>query len=219
MIKVRSIKKTFLYPVEIEILSNVTFDVKEGEILAIVGPSGSGKSTLLNIIGSLEAPTAGEVLLHEQNIQEISSPLYRQKHVGFIFQSFYLLEDSTSLENLLLPASIARESIKKGSSAYERALELLGHVDLLHRKDFPSKLLSGGEKQRIAIARALMNDPSLILADEPTGNLDAKNGRILMDLLFKTCKNYGKSMILVTHDLELAKLADRTLTLQEGKII
>ncbi len=219
MIKVRSIKKTFLYPAEIEILSNVTFDVKEGEILAIVGPSGSGKSTLLNIIGSLEAPTAGEVLLHEQNIQEISPPLYRQKHVGFIFQSFYLLEDSTSLENLLLPASIARESIKKGSSAYERALELLGHVDLLHRKDFPSKLLSGGEKQRIAIARALMNDPSLILADEPTGNLDAKNGRILMDLLFNTCKNYGKSMILVTHDLELAKLADRTLTLQEGKIV
>lgn len=219
MIKVKKVRKTFRHPVEVEIFSDISFEVEMGEIVAIMGPSGSGKSTLLNIIGSLEKATSGNILFRGQDISRIPVSTYRQKHVGFIFQSFHLLEDYTALENLLLPAWVARESIKKGTPAFERGMELLSKVGLLHRKEFPVNLLSGGEKQRIGIARALMNDPSFILADEPTGNLDSKNGKVLSQLLLNCCREYGKSVILVTHDPALASQCDRTLTLQDGLLI
>jgi lipoprotein-releasing system ATP-binding protein len=219
MIKLKKIKKKFGHPVELELFSDISFEVKKGEIIAIMGSSGSGKSTLLNIIGSLEKPTSGTIFLDDQDINTIPISTYRQKNVGFIFQSFHLLEDYTPLENLLLPCWIAREKVKKGSPAFERAVELLSKVDLLERKDFPVNLLSGGEKQRIGIARALMNNPSFILADEPTGNLDSKNGKIVSQLLLKCCREYNKSVILVTHDPILAGLCDRRLILQDGSLL
>ncbi|MBM3201723.1 MAG: ABC transporter ATP-binding protein [Chlamydiae bacterium] len=218
MLKVQSIKKKYLFPTETEILSDINFEMAEGEILAIMGPSGSGKSTLLHIIGSLETPSEGQILLHNQNIDSIPTSLYRQKHVGFVFQSFHLLEDYTAFENLLLPCKIARKSVKKGSESYERALLLIRSMGLMERMDYPAKLLSGGEKQRIAVARALMNDPSLLLADEPTGNLDAKNGRILSELLLRSSRQFGKSLILVTHDPILAAMCDRILHIHDGRI-
>lgn len=215
---VKNLKKVFKIPALVEVLSNVSFSLAAGESIAIMGPSGTGKSTLLNILGALEDASEGEILFGGKPLTSFSIPFFRQNIVGFVFQSFQLLEDDSALDNILLPAHIARNSIRPKSKSYERAIELLDRVGLETRKDFPVKLLSGGEKQRIGIARALMNNPSIILADEPTGNLDKKNSQILGELLIGCCKEYQKSMILVTHDRSLADLCDRTLVLQDGTL-
>lgn len=185
------------------VLKGVSLSVKQGESIAICGRSGEGKTTLLHILGTLEKPDSGSVQIHgKTSLQEI-----RSSHVGFIFQAYYLLEDFSVLENILMPARIARKMVSRTFG-----LNLLAQVGLEKQADLPVKLLSGGERQRVAIARALCNDPDLILADEPTGNLDRENGQKIGQLLL----SLGKTLILVTHDPTLASLCRYQYRLQDG---
>ena len=192
----------------IHVLQGINFTATKGSSVAIRGSSGSGKSTLLNIIGGLDHTDSGTVFVGNMNITELSEnqlSLYRQKHIGFIFQFHYLLKDFTALENVMLPAYMT--GMKK-KEAKEKAIVLLSDMKLESRLDhFPSQL-SGGERQRVAVARAMVNDPDLILADEPTGNLDPQNSNITVDLLFSGAEKWGKTLIIVTHD---EKIADRAM--------
>lgn len=197
-------------------VDNVSLDVEEGEILALLGPSGSGKSTLLSLIGGLDRASSGELRVGEwllSSLPERRLAEYRATTVGFVFQFHYLLKDFDAVENVALPAYMRGEP---RSSAFERARRLLDDVELgtrLHH--FPAQL-SGGERQRAAIARALVNAPPLVLADEPTGNLDSASARKVRELLFGLSPRYGTTLILVTHDRELAEQADRRYELQDG---
>ncbi len=199
----------------LNVLKGVDLKVKSGESLAIMGRSGEGKSTLLHILGTLEQPCQGELFLLDQKIDFLAASQVRNRHIGFVFQSFNLLEEYTLLENILMPARIARQKTDKKSDSYKRALFLLEQVGLFERRNFLTKHLSGGEKQRAAIARALLNDPALLLADEPSGNLDRCNSHIIYTLLL----SLKKTLIVVTHDQELATLCDRTLILKEGILL
>ncbi|MGE5196646.1 MAG: ABC transporter ATP-binding protein, partial [Anaerolineae bacterium] len=185
---------------------------------AIMGKSGEGKSTLLHILGTLERPCLGELEILNKPVTAARSILLRRHQIGFIFQAHNLLEDFSVLENILMPAQIARLPISITSASYRIALDFLERVGLKQRADFPAKLLSGGEKQRVAIARAFCNDPSLILADEPSGNLDRNNSRTIHQLLIQAAKDNGKTLIVATHDQELANLCDRLLILKEGNV-
>lgn len=218
-LRAKNVQKTFFQPDEVDILKGIDLDIFAGEAVAIMGASGEGKSTLLHILSSLEEPSSGELEILEQPVHKNNRDRLRNQHIGFIFQSFHLLQDSTALENVLLPASIGRQSTRKGSPAYQRALQLLDVVGLWDRMHFSTKLLSGGEKQRVAIARALCNDPQILFADEPSGNLDHKSSDQIHDLLLSITKEQGKSLIVVTHDSHLASLCDRTLILKNGKIL
>lgn len=214
IIEAKNLKKSFFAPQELPILSDVSLSIKQGESVAITGRSGEGKTTLLHILGTLEPFDSGELLIagiphHRANMAEL-----KNKHMGFIFQAFNLLEDFSALENVLMPARIARQSIDK-----KRGLDLLAQVGLEHRAHFPAKLLSGGERQRVAIARALCNNPDILFADEPSGNLDKLSADLIADLLFNLVKTQNKTLILVTHDLLLADRCDRTLKLCEGKLV
>ncbi len=213
ILKLYNIHKTFA---SMAVLKGISFEVKEGETVAITGKSGEGKSTLLQIIGTLEKPSSG--LLEICGEQPLDSSLHklRNKHIGFIFQTYNLLEEYTVLENLLMPQKIARKECSKESASYKKALELLDEVQLFSKQNILAKFLSGGEKQRVAIARALCNDPALILADEPTGNLDGENSQKVQQLLIQTTKKRGKTLILATHDEQLAKSCDRILFLKGG---
>lgn len=203
----------------LQVLENITLDLNQGESLVITGESGCGKSTLLNILGGLDSATSGNIVSCGKNItsmQEDELTLYRKKSIGFIFQFHYLLKDFSALENLMLPLLINGESRKV---AREHALQLINDVGLFDRKShFPSQL-SGGERQRIAIARALANRPEIILADEPTGNLDSKNSRLVESLLFKLVEEYNKTLVLVTHDSELSDKGDYHYTIENGSFI
>ena len=183
-----------------------------------MGSSGEGKSTLLHILGTLEQPSSGQLEICGQPTDTSSLPSLRNRHIGFIFQSFNLLEEDTVLDNVLMPARIAREPTHSRSPAYRRALQLLEKVGLSSRIRFLAKLLSGGEKQRVAIARALLNNPDLILADEPSGNLDYGNSQAIHQLLLMLTKEEGKTLVIVTHDSELASLCDKTYQLKDGKL-
>jgi len=194
------------YP-KVELLKNISLSVENGESIAICGRSGEGKTTLLHILGTLEQPDSGQIEIGGKSLTRSNAATIRNKEIGFIFQSYNLLEDFTTLENVLMPARIAREPAER-----EKGLELLRLVGLEDRADFPAKLLSGGERQRVAIARALCNNPHLILADEPTGNLDRANAQKIGELLL----SLNKTFILVTHDAELASLCDKQYTLQDG---
>ena len=184
----------------------------------IIGKSGEGKSTLLHILGTLEKPCSGTLEICGQNTNNTSLPQLRNRHIGFVFQSYNLLDDYTVLDNVLMPAKIAGSSIQIGAPAYQRALLLLETVGLEERAHFPAKLLSGGEKQRAAIARALCNDPSLILCDEPTGNLDNAHSAEIHSLLIRLTKEWNKALIVVTHDRELSSLCDQILLLKDGNL-
>ena len=219
ILRVQNVEKSFFSPRKIDILNGIDFSVNLCETVAIVGPSGSGKSTLLHIMGTLESPTSGAVLFFGKPILKRDIASIRSEKMGFVFQSGNLLEDESLLDNLLIKAKIARRQIHKKSNGYQEAVSLLEKVNLLHRKDFAVKHLSGGEKQRASIARALMNNPSLILADEPTGNLDEASAKNIQDLLIGCCKQLKKSLIVVTHDKAFADQCDRTLSLTEGHII
>lgn len=222
MIEVKNIHKSFG---ELEVLKGANLKVEKGEIVAIVGKSGAGKTTLLQIIGTLDRPTSGEVVINGYglrvtgdgawNTSERELAAFRNKHIGFIFQFHQLLPEFTALENVCIPAMIARE---KESEYMPRAQKLLTDLGLADRMNHKPNELSGGEKQRVAAARALMMSPDIILADEPTGSLDEKNKKELSELLLKLRKEYGQTILLVTHDKELAGIADRVIEIVDGVI-
>jgi lipoprotein-releasing system ATP-binding protein len=203
---------------DVAVLKGVSFEVSAGEIVAITGKSGEGKSTLLHIIGTLEKLDKGTLEICGKFPEDSLLHTLRNENIGFIFQTYNLLEEYTVLENLLMPQKIARKNCGKNSINYQRAQELLEEVQLSSKGNTLAKFLSGGEKQRVAIARALSNDPSLILADEPTGNLDNENSKRVQELLIQTAKKRNKTVLIATHDQELAKECDRTLLLKDGRI-
>ncbi|HLG21843.1 MAG TPA: ABC transporter ATP-binding protein [Candidatus Manganitrophaceae bacterium] len=219
LIQFREVSK--IYPmgeVAIPALERVSFTIEKGEFVSIVGPSGSGKTTILDILGCLSRPTSGAYLLNDEAVQGLSDPdlaKIRNEKIGFIFQTFHLLPRNSALENVALPLFYAGLP-KEGRT--ERAKEALAKVGLSDRTRHRPNQLSGGQQQRVAIARALVNNPDIILADEPTGNLDSKSGREITDLLLKLHQN-GHTLILVTHDRELAAGAKRTLILKDGRIV
>lgn len=219
VLRASGIRKAFYNPVFLQILKGIELDVRQGDTVAIMGRSGEGKSTLLQILGTLESPSGGSLEVAGELVTNFNKSKIRNKKLGFVFQSFHLLEDYTALENVLMPAKIARASISEGSAAYQRACDLLEHVGLGNRLHFNTKLLSGGEKQRVAIARALCNDPDIILADEPSGNLDRQTSRQIHDILLSFAKKHHKTLIAVTHDEELAELCSRRYRLSEGLLI
>jgi lipoprotein-releasing system ATP-binding protein len=197
------------------ILHDISLEVSAGETIAIIGKSGEGKTTLLHILGTLEEPSSGTLEICGQIATIKENNCLRNQHIGFVFQAYHLLEELSVLENILMPARIGKQ---KMDLAHKRALELLKEVDLLHRASLPAKLLSGGEKQRVAVARALINDPALILADEPSGNLDHASSQAIYTLLLESAQKRGKALIVVTHDLELASMCQRTYALQDGRL-
>jgi len=204
-------------PETIEVLSGLDFSLKEKEIVVIMGPSGVGKSTLLNIIGTLDKPTTGEVIIDGQsvfNYSEQKLSKFRNQHIGFIFQFHYLLPEFTALENVLIPGMIRGNSSKKDN---ERAIKLLSDVGLAQRLNHRPNQLSGGEQQRVAVARALMNQPKMILADEPTGDLDPRNSQLMFELILELNQKYDQSFVIVTHNEMLAEKANRVVHLLEGK--
>lgn len=208
----KNLTKKYREPSEVEVLQDVSLEIPAGKTVAITGKSGEGKSTLLHILGTLEEASSGELWICGQSTKKASLPRLRNECIGFIFQTFNLLEDYTTLENVAFPAKIA------GRQKNDPML-LLREVGLEHRAHFPARLLSGGEKQRAAIARALCNNPPLILADEPSGNLDHTTSQQIHQLLLSISKKHGKTVLIVTHDLELAKLCDITYHLKDGKLL
>jgi putative ABC transport system ATP-binding protein len=198
-------------------LRGVSLTIQEGEYVAIMGASGSGKSTLLSLLGALDTPDAGEIRYRGQPLSRYPDlGQFRAKHLGFIFQSFLLLPTLTALENVLVPMF---EMPWPRSERQRRARELLDAVGMSHRLDHMPEKLSGGERQRVAIARSLANEPAILLADEPTGNLDTKNAAQIMDLLRSVHHQRKNTMILVTHDPAVAQTADRTITMRDGQVI
>lgn len=219
IVSVKGLEKTFISASErLTVLSDLNLEIEEGKKIVIAGESGSGKSTLLNIIGGIESATkglvrAGELELTGLKEKELSK--YRSEFVGLVFQFHYLLKDFTALENVCMPALIAGASKKE---AEERAQALLEDVGISERMTHLPSQLSGGERQRVAVARALINDPSLILADEPTGNLDPANAQRIGELLFSMADKYKKTLILVTHDMKLAANGDKKFQIVEGRL-
>jgi lipoprotein-releasing system ATP-binding protein len=202
----------------VSVLQGIFLDVSEEEIIGIAGPSGAGKSTLLHILGMLDRPTEGEIFFDGKNVVSLkddSLALIRNRHVGFIFQFHHLLPEFTAIENVMMPALIAGSDAAK---ATPRAAQLLADVGLSARMHHKPNELSGGEQQRVAVARALMNSPKLILADEPSGNLDTENARALHQMIFELRKKYQQTFVIVTHNTEFAAMADRIITLVDGKI-
>jgi lipoprotein-releasing system ATP-binding protein len=214
----KNIYKTYTYPTITPILNGIDLTVYPGESIAIIGRSGKGKSTLLHILGTIETPCQGSLEIVGSGISSFNKTQIRNRHIGFVFQSFHLLNDCTALENILMPAKIARQDISKGSRFFKRGMDLLEWVQLSQRAQYNVKLLSGGEKQRVAIARAFCNDPDIILADEPTGNLDNQNSETVQELLLQFVKQTKKALIVVTHDQQLASLCCKRYQLQEGKL-
>jgi len=199
-----------------QVLKGVTFRIRKGEFVAIMGPSGSGKSTLLNILGLLDQPDRGAYLLDGvdySRADDEARSAARSRMIGFVFQQFHLLERASALRNVTLPLLYAERS-RDGSARAERALEAVG---LAHRKHYLPSELSGGEQQRVAIARALINDPALVLADEPTGNLDVASGAEILDIFRKLVEG-GRTIVLITHDKEVANHADRMLSFSDGRM-
>lgn len=214
-----NIHKTFYHPTEVTILKGLQLEVFPGEAVAIMGRSGEGKSTLLHILGTLEKASQGSLVISGKPVSHYSLSYLRNHHFGFIFQSFHLMEDFTVLENVLMPAKIAREPTHPGSSMRKRGEQLLELVGLSERAHFATKLLSGGEKQRVAIARAFCNQPDIILADEPSGNLDHRTAGEIHQLLINFCKREERALIVVTHNQELANLCDRCYFLKDGVLV
>ena len=218
MIQLRDVSKTVVSGTEpLTILHPLSLDVARGEFIAIVGPSGSGKSTLLGLIAGLDSPSSGDVLIDGVNITKLgedSLAKLRGEKIGFVFQFFHLIPSLTAFENVAVPLEIAG-----ARNARQRAQELLEEVGLTGRSHHYPSQLSGGEQQRVALARALANNPPILLADEPTGNLDSANGRHIMELVRDIHKTRGTTIVLVTHDAELAAIADARLILRDGRVV
>ena len=216
MVVVRSVSKSYgRGRLRISALQQITFEVGHGEFVRLVGPSGSGKTTLLNLIAALDRPDEGEILVAGTDVARLSHremSQYRAERVGIVFQTYNLIPQLTAFENVLLPM------IAAGQADHARAHELLGVVGLADRSGHRPPQLSGGEQQRVAIARALANDPALVLADEPTGNLDDSTARSIMALLSRSCRERGNTLILVTHDADTMCVADRTFEIRSGTL-
>ncbi len=203
----------------LEILKGVDLEINQGEIVSIVGSSGAGKTTLLTILGTLDRPSSGEVIINNEpvfNLNEKKLAAFRNQNIGFVFQFHQLLPEFTAIENVCIPAMIARKSKKESE---KRAQELLELFNLKDRLDHKPSELSGGEQQRVAVARALINNPKVIFADEPSGNLDSVNARELHQLFFKLRDELNQTFVIVTHNSELAEMADRTMVMRDGKIV
>jgi len=204
--------------VDVEVFENLDLTVKRGELVALTGQSGSGKSTLLHLLGTLDRPTAGEIIIEGQNVHTMKDKAlsdFRNKRIGFIFQFHHLLPEFTAVENVAMPAVIAGGAINK---VKDRAIELLKDVGLGHRLDHRPGALSGGEAQRVAVARAFMMQPALVLADEPTGNLDLKNSQMLFDIIMNLSRKHQQTFVMATHNIDLAQQADRLIHLQTGAL-
>ena len=219
VVKIRGLEKTFVSQSEkLTVINNLDMTVKAGQKVVIVGESGSGKSTLLNIIGGLDKVSKGSVIVGKYNVSELDEgdlAEYRSHFLGLVFQFHYLLKDFTALENIFLPAFMAGSGKKE---AMERAKKLLDDVGLTSRASHLPSELSGGERQRVAVARSLVNNPSLILADEPTGNLDPANSVMIGDLLFSMAEKYQKTLVLVTHDMSLSQKGDIRYCIKSGRL-
>lgn len=203
----------------LQILKGVSLEVNKGEIVSIVGASGAGKSTLLHILGTLEKPDSGTLIIDNTNVFELSArklALFRNQKIGFVFQFHHLLPEFSAIENVCIPAWIAGTNKK---DAIKKATELLEILNLKDRIEHKPNELSGGEQQRVAIARALINNPAIVLADEPTGNLDSQNSKAIFDIINNLRNQLGQTFIMVTHNQELADLSDRALTMIDGKTI
>jgi lipoprotein-releasing system ATP-binding protein len=220
LLTTRSLKKNYRSGSEtLEVLRDVNLSVEEGRTVVITGESGCGKTSLLSLIGGLDTPTAGQIFLREKDITSLSEDElsdYRRDTIGFIFQFHFLLRDFTALENIMMPSYIAGES---SDVAKTKAEELIDSVGLAARSHHYPVELSGGERQRVAVARALVNDPAIILADEPTGNLDERNSKVVENLLFELVERYKKTLVVVTHDRALARLSDRQFELVHGVLL
>tara|TARA_R110002096_G_scaffold87448_4_gene200684 strand:- start:549 stop:1268 length:720 start_codon:yes stop_codon:yes gene_type:complete len=216
-VEARNVFRTFqVGESRVEVLKGVSLTVTPGEKLFLVGPSGAGKTSLLYTLAGLEKPNSGDVLVDGRSLYQlgrVEQARVRNSRMGYVFQSFFLMPELTALENVMVPAMIRRRPCK------ERALELLDRVGLADRSNHLPSELSGGEQQRIAIARSLMNDPAMIFADEPTGNLDTKTGHAVMDLLMELAEEKERTLLVVTHDSDVAALGERTVTLVDGKIV
>ncbi|WP_456442905.1 ABC transporter ATP-binding protein [Caldithrix abyssi] len=220
IIKVENLVKIYdSGPQKVEVLKGLTFSVNPAEVVVIKGPSGVGKSTLLHILGALDLPTSGSVWLDGQNINDLSNSAlarFRNKAVGFVFQFHHLLPEFTAFENVLIP-SIMHEPLTDEKEDYARYL--LEEVGLSHRLQHKPNELSGGEQQRVAVARALINKPKVLLADEPTGNLDRKNSEMLYELMLSLNKKFNQTLVIVTHDEHMTLKASRIIELDDGKIV
>lgn len=203
----------------VDVLKGIDFSVQKGEVVSIVGASGAGKSTLLHILGSLDKPDEGWVKIKDEEISSMNDKTlsaFRNQHIGFIFQFHNLLPEFTAVENVLLPAMIGKKNMKEAEA---RAKELLSFLGLSHRFSHYPNQLSGGEQQRVAVARSLINDPLIVFADEPSGNLDTHNAEDLHQLFFDLRKTYDQTFVIVTHNEKLADLSDRKVVMQDGVII
>ena len=216
MIEIQNIHKSFG---RLEVLKGIDARIGKGEIVAIVGASGAGKTTLLQIVGTLEKPDSGQILFDGASafdLREKELSAFRNRHIGFIYQFHQLLPEFTALENVMLPAHIARTG---RSEAHRRAAELLDYLGLSDRASHKPAQLSGGEKQRVAVARALINRPDVVLADEPSGSLDSQNKTELHNLFFDLRREFGHTFLIVTHDETLARLSDRMIELRDGRVV
>jgi putative ABC transport system ATP-binding protein len=218
VVEARNLTKTYtIAEREIRVLDNVSLTVAAGEFLVIEGSSGSGKTTLLSLLSGLDKPSSGRVLLEEKDITDTSeddlAPL-RNERIGFVFQSFHLVPSLTALENVMFPAELKRDA-----RARDKAADLLKRVDMQNRSTNYPHQLSGGEMQRVAMCRAVINNPKIIFADEPTGNLDSENGKAVLELLLEFQKERRTTLVLVTHSAEIAKIADRMIVLKDGRIV
>ena len=216
MIEAKNIHKSFG---SLHVLKGVDLKIEQGEIVSIIGKSGAGKSTLLHILGTLDQADEGELIINGEQIAQLTQKklaLFRNKNIGFVFQFHHLLPEFTALENVCIPAYIQKKPVQE---AEKRAKELLDYLGLSERLDHKPTQLSGGEQQRVAVARSLMNQPAVVFADEPSGNLDTASSKELHQLLFQLRKDLNQTFIIVTHNTELANMSDRVLEMEDGRLI